>query len=251
MLDMRGVGRVVLLVVAIMSGIFSLLREVLQFVDPARYPEKSLFFGCLRAACIVAFGLLWFEERRARTNAETELNNTKPRLVLSLGNIVWIYDESIDKTIFFVSASVVNRGEPSVTLSWRGQYKIGESYEEMLMFFLRDSYCVTVKNERLTFTTADLLNVKTLENPVEKGQFVGGRILVTVPGNRTPQILALQHKIEIQCEDYLGTVSSAVYQPSSVPMNALTLHPNEKVELVTQPESATQALLEKSLGSGS
>jgi hypothetical protein len=88
MFDMRAVGRVILLVVAIMSGIFSLLREVLQFVDPTRYPEKSLFFGCLRAACIVAFGLLWFEERRARTTAEAQLNSTKPRLVLSLGNIV-------------------------------------------------------------------------------------------------------------------------------------------------------------------
>jgi hypothetical protein len=150
-----------------------------------------------------------------------------------------------------VSASVVNRGEPSVTLSWRGRYKIGESHEEMLMFFLRDSYVVTVKNERLTFTTADLLNVKTLENPVGKGQFVGGRILVTVPGNRTAQIQALQHTIEIACEDYLGTVSSAVYRPSSVPLNALTFHPNEKVELVIQPESASQALLEKSLESGS
>ncbi len=116
--DLRPIFRVLLLTVAIMSGALSLLREFLQFVDPTKYPEKSLFYACLRVACILAFALLWWEEKKARVRTDAALNDTRPNLVLSLGNLIWIYDSAADKTVFFLSASVVNRGQPSVTLSW-------------------------------------------------------------------------------------------------------------------------------------
>ncbi len=107
------------------------------------------------------------------------------------------------------------------------------------MFHLRDSYSVTIKNEKLTFTNADLLNLKTIENPVAKGQFVGGRLLLTVPGDRTAQINSLQHVINVECEDYLGRISTGGYIPDSKPLTSLVIYHTEKVELAMQPESAS------------
>jgi hypothetical protein len=241
MSQLQALARYVLLVVAIMSGSLSLIRESLQFVDPLKYPEKSLFFACLRGACIVAFALLWWQEARARKRAETELASSKPNLILSLGITIWNYNADIDQTIFFLSAGIVNRGEPSVTLNWRCIYHCGESAEIMRTYYITDTYTLTIKDKTIIFTNADLLNLKTIEHPIAKGQYVGGRLLFAVPGNRSDQIKALRHKLEVQCEDYLGTISKSEYVPSAEPVNELIYFHTERTEnakLSTQVETA-------------
>jgi hypothetical protein len=230
MFNMRAIGRVVLLMVALMSGIFSLAREALQFIDPAKYPEKSLFFACLRAACILAFALLWWQEKSARMKSEQELNNSKPKFVLGLGNIVWLYQKDRDLTVFFMLASITNSGQPSVALNWRGKYKVGTSIEEMEVFTLRGTYTVDIEKDKLSLTNDNLINVKTLETPVGKGQFVGGRIVVAIKGDRSEQIRAIRHTIEIECSDYINNKSTATYIPSPIPPDSLILHHAEKVE---------------------
>jgi len=82
MRNLRPVFRIVLMVIALMSGILSLLREGLQITNPAKYQEKSLFSACLYIAFMVAMVLLWWEERCAKIEAETALNDTRPRLGL-------------------------------------------------------------------------------------------------------------------------------------------------------------------------
>ena len=240
MTQLEAIGKYVLLIVAIMSGALSLLRECLQFADPQKYPEKSLFFACLRVACIVAFALLWWQESRARKRSEDQLASSKPNLVITLGVTIWNYNSDIDSTIFFLSGGIVNRGEPSVTLNWQGRYKCGESVEVMRTYNITDTYPLTVGDKQIIFTNANLLNLRTIEHPIAKGQYVAGRLLFAVPGNRGDQIKALCHKIEVQCEDYLGTVSTCEYVPSAEPMNELIYFHTEqtaKVALSSEPET--------------
>lgn len=64
---------VVVLVVALMSGIQSLVREYLLFQYPNRFQEAPLFWACLRIACVVSFAFLWYEERHKMILLEKSL----------------------------------------------------------------------------------------------------------------------------------------------------------------------------------
>jgi hypothetical protein len=126
------------------------------------------------------------------------------------------------------------------------------------MFNIRGTYTITLDAEKLSLTNEDLLNLKILETPIHKGQFIGGRILCAVPGDRSPQIKALQHIIEIDCEDYLGKKSTAVYKPDARPPKSLLTHYKEKRELIAeepnsvkQPASVSYTPESPSLGDGS
>jgi hypothetical protein len=171
-----------------------------------------------------------------------------PQLVLSLGNVIWQYRREDNLTVFFISASVLNKGEPSVTLSWKATYKIGTISENMDIYHIMGNYSINVDKERLTFTNGDLVNLKTLETPIQKGQFIAGRLLLAVSGDRTSQVESIQHSIEIECEDYAGNKSTAKYKPDSKPPKTLLTHYKEKRELIIeqpsltapQPEAATR-----------
>lgn len=163
-----------------------------------------------------------------------------PDFQLLLNTIIWSYDPERDLTRFYLGARLLNRGAPSIALSWSAMYFLGETKEEMKYFYLVDPSVLAVGGERLTVANEDLLNVKTAEKAVERGGAVYGRLLFTLPGNRDAQIKALQFKIEVKVEDYTSCVSTAVYVPSSEPVPYLIRHPFEKSEFVPAPEKAIE-----------
>jgi len=186
----------------------------------------------------------------------------KPRLTLTLSNLIWQYRTSDDLTVFFILASLVNSGEPSVAMNWRVKYQVEDSIEFAEIYSIMGSYVVDVDSTRVTFTNENLLNLKTLETPIQKGQFVGGRIFFAVPGNRTEQIKSIRHSIEIECQDYLGKSTKAKYQPSPIPVKTLLSHYKEKREAIKdkgdgepnaikQPGSVSYTQEPPSLGDGS
>jgi len=240
MVSLGPLYRVVLLVVALMSGILSLVREGLQIADPSHYSQRPLFFACLRVACILAFSCLWFEERRARKSAESQFNSKRPALDLQLATTVWTYDQARQVTAFFIGASLLNRGEPTVVLNWRATYRIGTSVEPMTRFHINGDYSVQIGNQELILNNANLLPLRVLEQAIGRGQFIAGRVLLAIPGNRKAQVEALQFSIDVECEDYLGTVSKATYTPSSIPLEHLETHHAERVRLVQSAPSAPQ-----------
>ena len=127
-------------------------------------------------ALMLMFGLIVLLNRSPRRST-----TDGPQLVLSLGNLIWQCRNDKDLTVFFISASVLNKGDPSVTLEWKARYKIGTISENMELYSIIGTYSIIVDKERLTFTNDDLLNLKTLETPIQKGQFIGGRLFLAIP----------------------------------------------------------------------
>ncbi|MGA2832620.1 MAG: hypothetical protein ABSE55_06070 [Terracidiphilus sp.] len=79
--------RISLTVIALMSGPFSLIREVLQIIDPVKYPDRPLFLACLWAAFMLAMFLLWLDENQAKRKAEKTLNDNRPILGMNVNGV--------------------------------------------------------------------------------------------------------------------------------------------------------------------
>jgi hypothetical protein len=86
--------------------------------------------------------------------------------------------------------------------------------------------------EILTIENGDLLAAKTAENSIPRGGIASGRLLFTLPGDRSAEIKSLQHTIHFSCEDYLGNTYKASYKPSSEPVTILLTLPHEKAEFM-------------------
>ena len=170
------------------------------------------------------------------------MNNSQPKFQLELGNLIWLYRADRDLTVFFISASILNKGEPSVAINWKARYIVTGNPEAMELFNIIGTYEVTVGNEKVGFTNDNLLNLKTLENPIAKGQWIGGRILCTVKGNRTAQVMALQYTIEIECDDYIGSRSIGTYRPDSKPPDRLLVHYKEHLESIAGSDDEPKLL---------
>jgi hypothetical protein len=178
---------------------------------------------------LVASFLAWNEEYKGRLIAETQLSDRRPKFVFTLGNVVWLYDKNVNKTVFFLIGGILNQGEPSVAISWSAKYMIGTNSEDMTSFHILGTYVVTLDNKKLSITTDDLLATKTYTKKLERGDQRTGRVLLTVDGDRTEQIKSLQYKIEVTCHDYLFTPYIAYYVPSSRPVDGLHYLATENV----------------------
>ena len=92
--SMRLVWKFALVLVALMSGILSLGREVLQFVDPSKYPDRPLFYLCLKIAFALSLLILLGEEYRLRREAEKRWEDARPCLGLEVlsydGKNTWL-----------------------------------------------------------------------------------------------------------------------------------------------------------------
>ena len=165
----------------------------------------------------------------------------RPELKLLLGPLVWLYREDKDLTVFFVLASIINKGEPSVAINWRATYRVGDSSEEMELFHIQGSYVIDVGHQRLTLTNENLVNLKTLEMPIQRGQSIGGRVLAAVPGDRTAQIRALRHEIVVEAEDYLGVVIKATFSPAAQTPKSLLGHFRELREPLEEVVDSNKA----------
>ncbi|MBB6143456.1 hypothetical protein HNQ77_001400 [Silvibacterium bohemicum] len=163
-------------------------------------------------------------------------NGENPAFDFVISTIIWIYNAEKDMTVFYIGARILNRGGPSITLSWSATYKLGPTSEPMKPFYLVGPTVLTIGEERLTIENDDLLNVKTSEKAIERGGAVYGRLVFAVPGNRDAQIKSLQHQIEVCVHDYLSIPYTAIYVPSSVPSVGLIRHPHEKGEFIKKQE---------------
>jgi len=117
---------VVVLVVALMSGILSLIREFLLFQYPNKFQEPPLFWGCLRIAFGISLVFFWYEERRKRVLLEKSLAPTP-----SLKEKVLNLSQSILEFAYARSAAA-----PQITTSAR--YGADEDWHQRMEDYNRE-----------------------------------------------------------------------------------------------------------------
>jgi hypothetical protein len=201
---------------------------------PNDWTVKAMAIVAIVCLLVAAYGA-WSDEREKAISVECKLLTYKPDFEFELGASIWRYDDSYDLTLFFPIASILNRGHASITTGWSAIYAIGEARETMKAFYLRSPYHLVIGGEELIVTNEELLNVRTAETAIERGRVANGRLLWTLPGNRSRQIESLQFSIKVTCQDYHSNIYSAVYTPSSEPLSALVTHAHEKARKLGPP----------------
>lgn len=71
--------RIIPLMVGLMSGILSLLREFLLFEAPSKFQEPPLFWASVRAAFVVSAILAWAIEYKGKQRLQLELADTQKK----------------------------------------------------------------------------------------------------------------------------------------------------------------------------
>ena len=217
--------------------LYIVLSMVLLSVDRFRCFENFMEFILAHSRHVHCFGhvlglhlwlvlpLFWVIEHNGRSTAEEKLEDRKPNLDLSIESAIWVYEKESNQTVFVLASYLLNRGEPTIAMSWTAKYQCGEKTENMAGSYLRDSYHILVGKDQLTLTNENLLSPQVFIKRLEKGEGKMGRILFTVPGNRLNEIATAKWRIAVQCKDFEGTFCSAEYGPSGVPLTTTLMYP--------------------------
>jgi hypothetical protein len=217
------------------SVIFALVLFAIAVWE--HYKDKNVPASWLVACGVLFFGIglyqAWSKERDEKEAAQARIES--PNFEFSVGTIIWRYDPQTQLSVFFVLASILNKGHRSIARNWNAEYRIGLAKEQMKSFFLREPYIIPIGDEQITFENGDLLNVRASQNAIERGDMGEGRLLFTLPGDRTHQIAGLQYSIEYSCEDYQGKVYRAVYRPSPEPVPKLVTFAHERAKKIPTP----------------
>jgi hypothetical protein len=177
----------------------------------------------------VTFYRAWVQEFDRAFQLTSELNDRKPKLWLNIESALWVIDKDRDLTVFVLSAFLLNKGEPTVAISWSTKYNVNGTDEPMTGFYIHESgYRITIEDEELLLTNDTLLPPQVMTHRLERGAAKLGRIIFTVPRDRSEEIRSRQFTITVECFDFENTSCSAFYKPSEVPLVGLRTFPGEK-----------------------
>ena len=238
-------------VTALMSGAFSIFRELYGMYS-GTLPPRSLFWSCTWIAFVFSAAILWMIEHQDKNKIERKLlarlEEKKPRLQLNLESALNTYDKKENCTVFILSAYLVNSGAATIAAGWTAKYLVDDCVEQMTGLYLRGSYSITVGDETLTLVNENLLQAQILTRQLVRGDARAGRLIFTVPGDRKAQIDACHFKIVVECRDFEGAPVTATFAPDTKPLPSIQMYPGEQLRKgVTQPEalSYTQPQLPK------
>jgi hypothetical protein len=207
---------IVLGMVALMSGILSIAREVLLMYYPDQVHQRPLFWGCVRIAFIVS-GLLALYGAHSRGEAlQAELmderNRNRPEFVVTAGQAVSAYFTGQDRTIMFHAIDVLNKGADSVAIGWKAHYKSPTLDADVeTVNIIGQPIAIKVDDGNiLIIRQEDIFQVKGMRG-IARGHMEWGRFPVSIPGDRMEEINN-GAEIWIELEDYTGRVYKTKYQ---------------------------------------
>jgi hypothetical protein len=199
------------------------------------YPAiKDFIFNHSRIFLIGLGVLLIWLDHRSVLAKHRPLVAGESGLKLTLADILHLYDKNLDIMVFVLSAYLINRGEPTIAKDWYAEYEIGDSKEVMKSFYLMSDYAITIRDETIVIESKNLIQSQVLTNRLEKGEAKHGRIIFTLPGNRTDQVKALRFKIRVECSDYADRKTSAMFIPDPTPLNGMKMYPGERLTKVVK-----------------
>lgn len=201
--------------VSLMTGIASVVLLILgAFRDWNRVP-RPLIWTAAALCFFFAAARVWTTEHRARIKAEQQLSDiTKPDFVFGISQMISRYQKEGNVTVALISAEILNKGAASVTGNWKAHYK-SPTLDGDMDFVTPDREPVMFGGSgpagAVAFYGTKAIQLTTSVNRIERGDRVSGRMLLTIPGNRSDEISSGQATVTISMEDYLGRSYSAEF----------------------------------------
>ena len=223
--------------VARMSGLASLAFTVVgvfsQAFSGALGGSRARTFCWIAAAICFVYAnyRTWLDEHRKAVSSQPDFQLTIERLDFE-------YLQSVKKTAYLFAVTLINRGAPSITTTWKALYEVGNSQEVMEHIHLADKWLVRYGYQQLTLYPKDFITTKTAEQRVETGDAKHGRLLFFLPGDRTEQVRAAQFKVQIALHDFRGQRVIGTFTPNALPLTEIGVFPGEHGEIITPPELA-------------
>jgi hypothetical protein len=112
--------RVVLLMVALMSGILSIIREWVLIYHPDKVDKRRIFWGCVKIAFVLSALMAWFIEHHAVVEANHRLAElTMPQLSAEIDSVATApMGPQNSETLATLTASIRNQGAPTIIRNW-------------------------------------------------------------------------------------------------------------------------------------
>ena len=186
---LRSVRQVVLLVVALMSGILSLFRELLLIYLPTQFNQRSLFWNCVRISFVISMIVVWWQQHQAIAKLQSDLKIEKSKNApdfeifhgtVAIQNAALDYGPQTEKaTTVLIPTTVINHGAPSVVRTVRLFIKFGDGTElEGLAYSPRQAYLnFPGPKGPISIATASLLFKRATENPIPTGGQADGHVI--------------------------------------------------------------------------
>lgn len=211
-----------------MTGLMSILLSIAPLMFPDWFlgtqgilHQKSIYWIASAVCFLVASYSAWDE-------AKSKNDESKARLILNTPSCLNVYDRAKNAHMFFVSIEIGNAGAATAVKNWRGKYLLGDSIENMTGFYLLDSYSISIAGgEEIIFRQPHLIQTILTNVTLGPKDMRCGRLLLSVPGDRSEQVRGCQYKILVECEDFDGNVCSHIYTPHPRLLDVITYYPNE------------------------
>jgi hypothetical protein len=198
------------------------------------HTQKVCFGGLAVLLGFYAAYEVFRKEHERALLAEAKVDNQNPRLSLQIDGATWEHDDA-GETRIWLSVAVGNGGGPSVVKNWSAVYVVGGQELPLMLGYLGNFGTKIVCGKRyLELTNSDLLQARTVETPIDRRSQRKGKILFTIPGNRTQELSELRSTLRLSCSDFEGNATSSIYKPTD-PEGAMVFYPHESVKEFSNP----------------
>lgn len=206
-LSYLSVGRVVLLMVALMSGVLSILREVLALYSPERFTGRLPFWRFVWIAFIISVLFAWALEHNQNLQLRESLDIlTRPNIS---GEVTFTSLASTEgQTVLVLAVDMVNKGAPSVVKFERCIITLSNGEEVQAQLILPPISDVSIEGSgntpNLVLRRSDFLPGKGSEQPVASGGGLSGWAMFVIPGVARDTMATNSTKISYLSRDING-----------------------------------------------
>ena len=197
--------QIVLLMVGLMSGILSIVREALLIHSPDKIGEKLLFWRCVWIAFIVSSGLLWAIEHHSNLALQAKLEQiAKPQFDVVLDQLLDTHATGSDITVVMIQMGIMNKGSDSAVTNYRVHYHSNTLDQDVPVIWLPPSEERAAFPKEYQTIDGDVPNMLYRgQSPIIRGSIVAGKLFIRIPGNRQ---FELSHgaTLAVTVQDYLG-----------------------------------------------
>ena len=111
-----GTVELLLLVIGLISGVLSILRDLQMMYNPAQADPKRVYWGWVRIAFIISAGLVWYNAFSSMKGREADLHNAELALKVEKGKPPLIIQTTINPTEIIKALSLVTKQQEEHTI---------------------------------------------------------------------------------------------------------------------------------------